>query len=456
MFLSAPKIASLLQQKPASDFAFTGISTDTRTVQPGFLFVALAGESTDGHNFITDAIKKGAKGIVHRNDFPTPSAVISFPVADTLLAYRKLAHAWRKEFSFPVLAVCGSAGKTTSKELLAAILRGKYKSVLQTLASQNGFTGIPATMLRLTKETDIAVIEVGIDEPGAMEQHLEIVDPDGGLLSSIGPEHLEKLIDVKTVAEEETKLFTTLEKRKGLIAINADDPYILAGGKKLQQGTRLSYGIENASAQIRARIIPKGDLGDLVVTGFGPKEEHFPLPLEGSHNAQNLLGALTLAHLAGCTPDEMRKGLSSFKAPPGRSEVHSWRGVKVYADTYNANPASVTAALEMLKPDAKSTVWACLGDMLELGTLEESLHRSLADPIQKAKVGHVFLFGDRMKNLESELKLRNYSGEVRHFSDLEALAEELSVRAKAGDRILLKGSRGMRMERAWESLAKKA
>jgi UDP-N-acetylmuramoyl-tripeptide--D-alanyl-D-alanine ligase len=162
--------------------------------------------------------------------------------------------------------------------------------------------------------------------------------------------------------------------------------------------------------------------------------------------------------MVGCTPEEMRKGLSTFTPPPGRSEVHQWRGSKVYADTYNANPASVEAALEMLgmKQDVHSPIWACLGDMLELGSLEEALHRGLAGPLKKAKVAHVFLFGERMKKLEDELKKQNFPGEVRHFSDIEALAKELIARTKPGDRILLKGSRGMRMERAWESLAKNA
>lgn len=439
-FLSVSWVARALGQQAASDSLLTQISSDTREVKPGALFVALVGENTDGHKYVEQARAAGATALVHNKLFPCPDGMVSFPVDDTLHAWRMLAGAWRKEFRIPVIVVAGSAGKTTSKEMLAALLRGRFKNVLQTLASQNGFQGVPTTLLRLRPEHDAAVIEVGIDEPDSMIQHLELVQPDAGLLSSIGPEHLEKLIDLDTVEEEEGMLFTVLEARRGLAAVNLDDERIARQAEQLEKARVLTYSL-GGKASIQGRL--RGEL--LHVDGLG----EFAVPLEGTHNARNLLGALTLARGLGLSGDEMRAGLAGFVAPPGRSEVHSWHGCRVLADTYNANPASVVAALETL---GAGRSWVCLGDMLELGTFEEQMHRGLADALLKHDVKNVLLYGPRMKNLEDELGRRGFGGVLKHFSEHEAMAAFLAAEAKAGDCILIKGSRGMKMEKVWESL----
>jgi UDP-N-acetylmuramoyl-tripeptide--D-alanyl-D-alanine ligase len=185
--------------------AFSSVASDSRKIQPGCLFVALRGEKFDGHDFILQAIEGGARGVICRRDFARPagSAAKFFPVEDTLAAYRRLAGAWRREYPIPVVAVAGSVGKTTTKELLTAILRGKWDDVLKTQGSQNGFVGIPLTLLELTPPHGAAVIEVGIDETGAMEKHIQLVQPSVAVLTAIGPEHLEKLHDIPTVAREE-------------------------------------------------------------------------------------------------------------------------------------------------------------------------------------------------------------------------------------------------------------
>jgi UDP-N-acetylmuramoyl-tripeptide--D-alanyl-D-alanine ligase len=452
----------------------TLISSDTRELQPGSLFVALRGETSDGHDHVEKAKAAGATALVHRKGFACPAGMFSFPVEDTLAAWRALAGAWRREFSLPVVVIGGSAGKTTSKELLAAIFRGKFRNVLHTLASQNGFQGVPTTLLRLRPTHDAAVIEVGIDEPGSMIQHLELVSPDAGLLTSIGPEHLEKLIDEDNVEKEEGILFEVLAKRAGLAAVNLDDFRIARqGDTHLQKSQQVTYSLK-AKADVRGKIALEGE--DLFIdvegltegkergTGDQMKErgtrdqktvERFQVPLEGAHNALNLLGALTLAHALGLTVAEMRKGLATFTPPPGRSEVHQWQGCKVLADTYNANPASVEAALDTLFGGGKAgsgETWVCLGDMLELGKLEEKLHRGLAEPLLKHGVRHVFLYGPRMKMLEHELRKRSFSGSLKHYASQDQLAADLRSAARPGDRILIKGSRGMKMENVWKAL----
>ncbi len=453
-FLSTTWIAKALHlSAPSTERNITQITSDSRAVKPGALFVALMGENTDGHLFVEKAHEAGATAVIHSQDFRAPPDMVSFPVKDVLHAWRALAKAWREEFHMPVAVVAGSAGKTTSKELLAALLRGRWPHVLHTEGSQNGFQGVPATLLRLTQETQAAVIEVGIDEPGAMIQHLELVQPDCGLLTSIGPEHLEKLIDLATVEKEEGLLFQILEKRKGLAAVNLDDEAILRQSEQLKHARKITYSLCNQKANLQGRLQQTGESQFLDVEGLSKTSVRFPLPLAGEHNGANLLGAIALAHGLGLSAAEMLKGLNTFTPPPGRSALYHWQGRQVLADTYNANPTSVEAALKTLVSSSnKGEMWICLGDMLEMGALEESLHRGLATPILKAGVQHVLLYGPRMLHLVDELKHKGYKGTLEHFDAHEMMAARLRASTKAGDKILLKGSRGMRMENVWKAL----
>lgn len=452
-FLSTTWVAKALNLPPPIDERrLTQITSDTREIKPGALFVALQGENADGHSFVDKAHAAGATALIHLPSFTPPPDMVSFPVKDTLQAWRLLSKAWRKEFRIPIAVVAGSAGKTTSKELLAALFRGKYKNVLQTMASQNGFQGVPNTLLRLSQEHDAAVIEVGIDEPGSMIQHLELVAPDCGLLTSIGPEHLEKLIDLDTVEREEGLLFQVLEGSKGLAAVNLDDARIANQASVLKKSLVVTYSLRS-SAKVRGNLEVEGESIFIDVEGIAPAPVRFPVPLEGAHNALNLLGAVALAHGLGLSADEMLKGLNTFTPPPGRSEVHHWQGCKVLADTYNANPTSVEAALETLfGGNLSGETWVCLGDMLEMGALEEELHRGLAKPIMQHGVRHVLLYGPRMLNLAQELTKSSYKGTLEHFDAHEMMAARLRASVKPGDRILLKGSRGMRMENVWKAL----
>jgi UDP-N-acetylmuramoyl-tripeptide--D-alanyl-D-alanine ligase len=421
---------------------FLHITSDSRQVRRGSLFVALVGEQQDGHQYIEKALEKGALGVVHRKGFTAKfGEASSFPVEDTLSAYRALANLWRRKFTIPVIAICGSAGKTTTKEFTAALLRGKWKNVLQTVASQNGFTGIPATLLNLKAEHEAAVIEVGIDEPNSMEQHLGIVEPTGGILTSIGAEHLEKRIDLNTVAKEEGKLFQYLDKPSHFICVNCDDPLIVEAANIVKKAKKFLYGLHT-----NARIENK----DLVLTQTNTR---LPLPLAGVHNAQNLLGAVAIAQALGLGPEEMARGLASFQAPEGRSQVYTWRGATIYFDAYNANPISVEAALKLLEKKYHRN-WVCLGDMLELGAQEEQLHRNLAKPILEAKPDYVCLFGERMRWLADELTQKKIAAKVRHFDNPAEMAEAIAKGVAEKDQVLIKGSRGMKMERVWEALQK--
>jgi UDP-N-acetylmuramoyl-tripeptide--D-alanyl-D-alanine ligase len=436
---------------PNSSTPLSGITSDSRTVRPGSLFVALAGERSDGHQFLPEVAKAGAGAVVHRKDVPPPPGPLSFPVDDTLVAWRKLAASWRSEFQIPVLAVAGSAGKTTSKEFLAAIMGGKFNNVLKTQASQNGFQGIPSTLLGLSAQNEVAVIEVGIDEIGAMKQHLDIVQPSAGLLSSIGPEHLEKLIDLETVEAEEGLLFKHLaaKGKAARMAVNADDAAIVRQAKIHKGAEVLSYSL-HSRGEVNGRIETSEGQWTLIVDAWNAS---FHCPLPGEHNVQNLLGALTLSKMFGLSNEEMKAGLEKFSPPPGRGEVHQWRGTKVLLDAYNANPASVVAALKTARSMSQGgRLWVCLGDMLELGTDEIELHRQLAPAIKDSGAGAVLLYGKRMGHLADELRKQNFGGLLSVEDSHEALAQKIAREIKASDSLLIKGSRGMRMETVWSAL----
>lgn len=438
--------------------AYTAVVTDSRKIVPGCLFIALKGDSFDGHDYITQAVEQGARGVVCKRGTAVGSTkeVSYFQCEDTLLAYRRIAAAWRREFSIPVVVVAGSVGKTTTKELLAAILHGRHAEVLKTESSQNGFVGIPMTLLGLKPSHSVAVIEVGIDEMGAMAQHLAVVAPTHAVVTCIGPEHLEKLRDIPTVAREEGIALAFVAKNGGHIAINMDDPWIRPHHTTLREGHKVPYSLNGTIPPGTAGAVTGELEGDtLVVTGSGLERARFKLPLPGRHNAANLLGAVSLAAGMGLTADEIERGLSQFKGAGARSELQQLdASTPVVCDYYNANPTSTEAALELLTQVAESRRkrWACLADMLELGPREAEYHRGLAPKIQELGVENVLLHGPRMLELQAELQKLSFAGRVEHFESHGDLVESLTQGARPGDAILIKGSRGMKMEEVWKGL----
>lgn len=447
--------------RPAQDPSpFTGVTTDSRKAAPGCLFVALPGEKFDGHDFIAQALKAGARGVLCRTDYAgdTGSAAL-FRVADPVAGFRQLAAAWRRQFRIPVICVAGSHGKTTTKEILASMLGGRYARILKTQASQNGFLGIPMTLLELRPEHEAAVVEVGIDEIGAMQSHLEVVEPTLAVLTAIGPEHLERLRDVPTVAREEGLALTRTAKAGGFVAIALDDPWIAPHFEALPAtANKLGYSLLPGPSGPR---LLRGEIGALLDTltvqgGGFTKPEIFTLPLPGAHNAMNLLSAIALARAMDLSGEQIRRGIARFEGAEGRSQVREIAPkTPVLCDYYNANPASTRAALELLSQLASRRSmtgrrWACLADMLELGPEEQSYHRGLAEPIRSLGIEQVLLFGPRMRALREELDAS--PGTVLHFTTREELARYLVSGVRPGDAILIKGSRGMRMEEVWKTL----
>jgi UDP-N-acetylmuramoyl-tripeptide--D-alanyl-D-alanine ligase len=452
-------ISEVLGISPTGNFSetFRSVTTDSRTCQPEDLFVALKGDAFDGHSFIGEVLRKGVSGVVCHPSFvpkPPPPEVAFFPTENTLSAYRKIAAAWRGEFQCPVLCVAGSVGKTTTKEFLAAILRGKYREVLKTESSQNGFVGIPLTLLRMTSNHQAAVVEVGIDAPGAMREHLELLRPTASVVTTIAEEHLEMLGTLEIVAKEESEALSWVGRAGGLVAINADDPWLknLAGRA---WKNKVIYGFISDSVALRGEW--QAQEQSLLVTGLGLNRVAFRVPLPGAHNAANLLSALSLAAGLGLTEAQIKKGLQTFTSLFGRSDViRLSQGGTVLCDFYNANPASMRAGFSLLqelydrRQDPSTKMWACLGDMRELGAGEIKFHQDLAEPLLKLPLAGVFLFGPCMEHLAKELKRKKVS--AFHFSQKEKLIEQLLSVLKGGDTLLIKGSRGMKMEDVYKAV----
>ncbi len=440
---------------------FTHVTTDSRLVIPGSLFVALKGEKYDGIEFIEQAIFKKARGILCKRGtaIGTHKDVCIFQVEDPLSAYRKIAGAWRKEFSIPMIAIAGSAGKTTTKEFLSAILQGKWSAVHKTQGSQNGFIGIPMTLLDLKQEHEAAVIEVGIDDVGTMQQHMSLISAGASVLTTIGPEHLEKLRDIPTVAREEGIALSFVARTGGMIAVNLDDPWIRPHVLTIREGRKIPYSLQGIASNmdmISGYLSPNGK--DLIFQGLGIQETKLALPLLGQHNASNLLAAIAIAAGLGLTGEEIQKGILFFKGAEGRSEIRKLSGsTTVICDYYNAQPASMDAGLELLsqitaQSNKGSSSWACLADMLELGSAEERYHRNLAEKILNLKIKNVLLFGTRMLALQDELEKIGFLGNCTHFESHSEMASTLTEGLKTGDTILIKGSRSMKMEAVWKFL----
>lgn len=434
------------------DSAVTGITTDSRSVRPGNVFVAIKGDTHDGHSFIPGALAAGAVAVLSEiRPAETDPRIIVVP--STLEAIRTLASRWRRSFDIPFIAIVGAVGKTTTKELAASILEGRFNRVLKTEGSQNGFLGVALTLLRLRSEDRAAIIEIGIDDIGAMDQHLNLVAPTHVLLTRTGPEHLHQLKTVEIAAREELRAFDHALEKGLPLAINLSDPFVrdwmTAHRSLLRNGQGLTYSMDAGDRPDCLGVEQDGKLG--IVSEGGRMDIDCPLP--GSHHAHNLLAAVTLSRFFGLSAEEIKKGLSGFKTALGRTEVYRLPdGTEVIGDHYNSNPTSLTAALELLSRSGKNhPLHAVLGDMLELGEKEESYHREVASDLIRLGIGSIWLYGPRMKWLKEELESKGILT-VRHFGSHSDLIEGLKHSIRPGDRILIKGSRGMKMETVLKAL----
>lgn len=423
-----------------------GVSTDSRTVQPGELFVALRGPAFDGHRFLPEAASRGAGAALvesgaDRNGWPEITLVT---VQDTTRALGMLARYHRDRYAIPVLAVGGSSGKTTTKEMIAAVLGKRYR-VLRTERNYNNQIGVPKTLFRIQRRHEIAVVEIGTNHPGEMKILCDILNPTHGLLTNIGAEHLEFFGSLSGVSREEGSLFTYLATReRGVALVNADDPRVVSRSRGV--GQRVLYGFAARGATVKGkRLSLRADatVSFEIVGGRIKKPLALSLRVPGRHNAMNALAAAAVGITFGVSGRAIVEALGGFQAADRRTELEVVGGVKIINDTYNANGDSTIAALETLAAmQTKGKKIAVLGDMLELGVREASEHRRVGKVVSRLGIEYLLTYGERSRRIgESAGKT-----ETIHFEQKNVLAEYLAELAAPGDLVLLKGSRGMGMD----------
>jgi UDP-N-acetylmuramoyl-tripeptide--D-alanyl-D-alanine ligase len=438
-----------LEQGPRSSYA--AVCTDTRQLVPGCLFVALAGERYDAHHFVADAVKNGAAGLVVQRGklAAAPPGCAVFEVENTLAALGALGRFHRERFKIPVGAVTGSNGKTTTKELVAAILETRGPA-LRTAGNLNNEVGVPLTLFGLEPQHVAAVIELGMNHRGEIARLAQIARPDAGLITVVQAAHLEGLGSIEGVAEAKGELFFNLAPG-GVAVVNADDPRIVRQAVASKART-LTFGRAEAAEVRLVAVEPNGKSGLGVTVRENGRDWPIALRLIGEHNAMNATGAFALALALGYRPEECVRGLEAAQGHARRLQIYEApNGVTVVDDCYNANPASMAAALETLGTlAAKGRAVAVLGDMLELGKGEGEEHVALGRRVGDA-AALVAFFGPRSKG-GFEVASKKLGKSAAHFEDLQALVAWLSPQLKSGDVVLVKGSRGMKLERAVDAL----
>ena len=436
----------------APETCFYGIATDSRLIKEGNLFVALKGDKFDGHDFIEAVLKAGAKGIVAQDEekikkVATGRKFVVIKVADTLTALGDLAHAWRKRFNVPVIGLTGSSGKTSTKEMIASIISRK-KNILKTEGNLNNLIGLPQTIFRLTDQHDLMVLEMGTNTRGEIRRLTQIAEPDFGLITNIGPAHLAGFGTMNAVREEKSDLILNMPP-SGVAIINLDDKAVAAVAEQWPGG-KVTFSM-SPNADVTVRDIEKhGSKGIGFLLVIGGNTQKVDMKITGLHHVYNAMAAAAVAHAVRMDEKTIAEGLAAFRPISGRMETVKLRnGVFLLNDSYNANPASVREALMALR-DLKSSHngFVFFGDMLELGAASEEMHRKIGMLIATIGVNALFLQGDYSSITAAGAKEGGLAPENIFFlSDKENGIDYLKAHLKKGDWILVKGSRGMKMER---------
>jgi len=442
---------SLLSGNPAS--IFSGVSTDTRKINKDEIFFALKGGNFNGEDFVLQAFDSGASGAVVESPISQDlNGKVLVQVPSTIKALGDLATSWRMSFpELKVAAITGSNGKTTTKEMTWSIVSLKHNTLKNT-GNFNNLIGLPLTLFELNKEHSAAVVEVGMNDFGELTRLSEIARPDIGAITNIGHAHLEKLGGLDGVAKAKGELVENFNEGNTFI-VNLDDPRVKRISDNLNC-QKVTFGINSEDAMIRAQDIESNDLSSMTFNMIISGE---PIPIKmkgiGLHNILNSLCAAGIALSLGCSPYQIQKGLSNYTPTNMRLEViDTPYGFKVINDAYNANPDSMRRAIdELVRLKGTGKTIAVLGDMLELGEGSDREHYELGNYVSNQGVDHLISFGTfSSKTLEGYGSTRN----GLHAQTQEEAAKLLMDLATPGDLVLVKGSRGSRMEKVIKLLIK--
>jgi UDP-N-acetylmuramoyl-tripeptide--D-alanyl-D-alanine ligase len=450
MMLLSQAASALNARMDGADVRFSAVSTDTRNIASGDLFIALRGEHFDGAQFVAQAAQAGAvAAIVKEGSVLEEVGCPVLFVPDTRLALGRLAAFWRKRFDIPLLAITGSNGKTTVKEMLAAILRAHAgeESVLATRGNFNNDIGMPLTLLKLREQHRYAVIEMGMNHPGEIEYLTHLAQPDVALVNNASGAHLQGLGSVEGVARAKGEIFAGLQSN-GTAVINADDAHAGLWRTLADKHRVFDFALEHTAA-VKGEWKAQGFGGELrAYTPAGELRAVMQVP--GEHNARNALAAATAALAVHVPLETIAHALESFGGVAGRLQrKQALSGATLIDDTYNANPASMHAALEVLAQATGTRIFV-LGDMGELGEDAAQFHREIGITARELGIERLYALGELSSQAVAE-----FGKGAAHFDDVDGLLAVLKEGMDAQTTVLVKGSRFMKMERVVQACAAK-
>jgi len=430
---------------------FTDVVTDTRKISEGVLFLALKGERFNGEDFVKEALEKGAAGVLVSRSCAEEKLEGAdgtvLKAEDTQKAYQQIAHLWRKKFDLPVVAITGSNGKTTTKELVAAVLSARGP-VLKTQANFNNEIGLPLTLLGIHKEHTAAVVEIGMRGLHQIEALAPVAEPSIGIVTNVGETHMELLGSMENIARAKAELVEAIPAG-GTVILNEDNEYVAGMKVKAAEGVRiLTFGIEKA-ADVRGQSLRTGEGMTRFDVAYQGEVHEYTLPMIGRHNVYNALAAIAAGFALGLSSEEIHKGLLHSEAAKMRFEIQQKGEYRIVNDAYNASPMSMTAAINTLSELAPGRKIAVMGDMLELGASSEDAHYHVGTELAEKAFAAVVTRGEMGERIAAGAEDGGIR-EVYRCESHEKAAEVLKRILRPGDTVLFKGSRGMQMEKIIE------
>ena len=432
-WLSLYEIAEMVQGAiNGADIPIEGISIDSRTTKPGDLFVAIKGERFNGHDFVKTAAASGAAALMVSQAVTSPLAQIRVP--DTLQALSELAAQWCRRLNITILALTGSNGKTTTKEIIASILR-RCRQVVATPGNFNNHIGVPLTVLSIREQHDAAVVEMGANHHGDIRNLCDIVKPDIALLLNASAAHIEGFGSLDGVAEAKGEIFESLSE-SGTAILNKDDAYYRYWLQRIKKQRVVEFSLST-----KADFHLLSHQGQTVELSLAGKPRTCRMQLLGRHNISNVLAAAAASYVAGAGIDDIVAGIESVSPVPGRLVARNgMNGCRLIDDSYNANPASLEVALAVLK-QIPGEHWLALGTMAELGDESVNLHARAGKQAKSMDVHRLFAIGD-----DARIAAENFGEEGESFGSIAALIPQLKAQLKPGVSLLVKGSRSARMD----------
>jgi len=425
---------------------FSNITTDSRAVKNGDFFIPLVGEKFDGHDYILSSFEKGANGCFTHKDISGIDGKIVIKVEDTLVALRKLASYYRQKFDIPFVGITGSVGKTSTKDMVYSVLSQKY-NVLKTQGNFNNEIGVPLTVFNLESSHEAGVVEMGMSGLGEISRLTSIVKPDIAIITNIGLSHIEKLGSRQNILKAKMEILEGL-KDNGLVILNGDDS-LLSGLKGLLKYRTVFYGMEEGLDYQAYNISSQGEMGTSFEITIGNENYKVHVPAPGVHNIYNALAAIAAGIEMNIPVEDIIKGIGEFLPGKMRLNIIDLNGIKIINDAYNASPQSMEVAINVLKDVASGNnrTIAVLGDMLELGDLSVNAHRDVGKYAVKKDVSYIFTVGEKSKDiLEGAIEAGVGKDRVQHFKNNTEAGKFLIDFVKPGDVLVVKGSRGMKME----------